>query len=310
MMCRMSRARLAVVLMVVLAGCGAQAGPPLAAPTPSRLPRAATSHVVVVVMENKERDDALAPSSAPYLSGLARRSGSMTASFGVRHPSLPNYLALISGSTQGVTDDCTDCQGHGPTLADQLERAGRTWKAYMEGLPAPCSADVAGHRGYAKKHNPFAYFPAITRDRRRCRRIVGFDALAADLKAGRLPDFSFVSPDLCNDTHDCDVGQGDRFLRATLPRLIRELGPHGFLVLTYDEGRSDAGCCAGQASGGRIATVVAGPDVRPGARSATPVDHYGVLRTIEDAFRVGHLGHAGDRRNGSLRPLFRVAPRV
>lgn len=306
----MSLSRLAVVVIVVLAGCGAKPGPPLAAPAPARLPRAATSHVVVVVMENKERDDALDPSSAPYVSGLARRFGSMTASFGVRHPSLPNYLALISGSTQGVTDDCTDCHGHGATLADQLERAGRSWKAYMEGLPRPCSADVAGHGGYVKKHNPFAYFPAITHDRRRCRRIVGFDAMAADLKAGRLPDFSFVSPNLCDDTHDCDVQQGDRFLRATLPRLIHELGPHGFLVLTYDEGSSNAGCCAGQASGGRIATVVVGPDVRPGAQSAEPVNHYGVLRTIEDAFGVRRLARAGDRRNGSLGPLFSVAPAV
>src|SRR4051794_4276546 len=88
---RMSLSRLAVVVIVVLAGCGAKPGPPLAAPAPARLPRAATSHVVVVVMENKERDDALDPSSAPYVSGLARRFGSMTASFGVRHPSLPNY---------------------------------------------------------------------------------------------------------------------------------------------------------------------------------------------------------------------------
>jgi phosphatidylinositol-3-phosphatase len=138
---------------------------------------------------------------------------------------------------------------------------------------------------------------------------VPYGRLAGDLRRGRLPTYSLVVPDLCDDTHDCGVATGDRFLRRLVPRLLRKLGPHGFLVLTWDEGATGAGCC-GRAHGGRIATVVAGPDVRRGARMRGPVDHYGVLRTVEDALGLGHLGAAADRRSGSLRPLFRRAPHV
>jgi hypothetical protein len=135
--------------------------------------------------------------------------------------------------------------------------------------------------------------------------MVGFGQLARDLRAGTLPAFAFVVPNLCDDTHDCDVAHGDRFLARTIPPLRHQLGPHGFLVLTYDEGSSDAGCCGGAARGGHIATIVLGPDVPAGRRDARELDHYGVLRSIEDAFGLGHLGAAADPRNGTLAGLFR-----
>jgi phosphatidylinositol-3-phosphatase len=294
-----------LLLAAALAGCGGDAHPgaPLAVGPVHALPAAARSHVIVLVMENKEDRDVLGSSAAPALNALARGGGVATRSYGVRHPSLPNYLALTSGSTHGIADDCTDCHVDARSIADQLEAAGLTWKAYLEDLPAPCST-AASAGGYAKKHNPFAYYDAIVRDPARCRRMVGFGQLARDLRADRLPGFSFIVPNLCNDTHDCGVAQGDRFLARTVPPLRRQLGPHGFLVLTYDEGDSDAGCC-GVAHGGRIATVVLGPDVRPGTRDARPVDHYGVLATIERAFGLGRLGAAADPRNGTLAGLFR-----
>jgi hypothetical protein len=279
-------------------GDGGSTGPAIAPGPPAR-----SSHVVVIVMENKEESQVLGRPDAPFLNRLAGRAGVATNSYGVRHPSLPNYIALISGSTQGITDDCTDCSADAPNLADQLEHAHRTWGAYLEGLPAPCARPATAGR-YAKKHDPFAYDDAIAANPSRCRRRVPLTRLAGDLRHDRLPDFAFIAPDLCNDTHDCPVRTGDQFLARLVPGLLPALGPHGFLIITYDEGSSDAGCCGGS-HGGRIATVVAGPDVRRGARMTQPIDHYGVLASIEDAFGLPHLGAAGDPRHGSLGPLFR-----
>jgi hypothetical protein len=143
----------------------------------------------------------------------------------------------------------------------------------------------------------------------RCRHVVGFGALARDLRGDTLPAYAFVSPNLCHDGHDCDLRVADRFLSRLVPPLRRALGPRGYLVLTWDEGTTDAGCC-GDAHGGRIVTVVAGPRVRAGARLTTPVDHYGVLATIEDSLRLPRLGAARDPAHGTLRPLFTTAPRV
>jgi hypothetical protein len=255
-------------------------------------------------MENKEASQVVGSRDAPYLNRLVRRYGVATASYGIRHPSLPNYLALTSGSTHGIDSDCTDCHVGARNLVDQLEAAHRTWGAYMEGLPQTCFAG-ASSGVYAKKHNPFAYYDDIAGDPGRCSHVVA----AGRLDPRHLPDFAFLSPGLCHDTHDCDVGAGDRYLSRVVPPLVRGLGPHGFLVLTYDEGESQGGCCA-DAHGGRVVTIVAGPDVRRGARQRTPVDHYGTLRTIEDAFGMPHLGRAGCACSGSLRGLFRRAPHL
>jgi phosphatidylinositol-3-phosphatase len=262
------------------------------------------SHVVVLVMENKERSSVIGRADARYLTGLARRNGQALDAFGVRHPSLPNYIALVSGSTQGIASDCTSCTADAPNLAGQLERAHRTWKAYLEGLPGPCARPASAGR-YAKKHDPFAYDDAIAREKSRCRRRVPLSRLAGDVRHDRLPDFAFIAPDLCHDTHDCSVATGDRFLARLVPGLIPALGPHGFLVITYDEGASDAACC-GDPGGGRIPTVVAGPDVRPGAIMRRPLDHYGILRSLETAFGLPRLGAARSARHGSLAPLFRA----
>lgn len=264
---------------------------------------AKTSHVVLIVMENKEQPQVIGSKDAPYLTRLARRQGLAVDSFAIRHPSLPNYIALISGQTQGITDDCTDCAANAPNIAGQLEQANLTWRAYLEGLPAPCARPASAGR-YAKKHDPFAYDDGIAADPKRCAQRVPLTRLAGDIRHNRLADFSLITPDLCNDTHDCPISTGDRFLRRTVPALLPALGPHGFLVITYDEGTTNDGCCGGS-RGGRIATVVAGPDVRPAARMNRAVDHYGVLATIETTFGLAHLGSAQSPGHGSLAPLFR-----
>jgi phosphatidylinositol-3-phosphatase len=290
-------AALAACLLAI--GCGqAHPGRALAIGSTSRLPASRSSHVVVIVMENAEYEEVIGSAAAPYVNSLARRYSLATSSFAITHPSLPNYLALTSGSTHGITSDCTACQVSAANIVDQLEAAGVSWGAYLEDVPTPCFRGAASG-GYAKKHNPFIYYRDIAGSPARCRKLVGFGQLAADLRSGALPAYAWISPNLCDDGHDCGVGAGDRFLARTVPVLLRVLGPHGFLVLTWDEGVSNRGCC-GSAHGGHVATILAGPGVVAGAREHSAVDHYGVLATIEQALGLPPLAGAAGPRAGRL----------
>jgi phosphatidylinositol-3-phosphatase len=297
----------AIAAVALCLGCG-QASPGKVSLATAAAGRSHGSHVVVVVLENAEYGEVIGSSSAPYVNSLAHRYGLMTQSYAIRHPSLPNYLALTSGSTQGIESDCTGCSVSAANIVDQLEGAGVSWKAYLEDAPKPCFLG-ASSGGYAKKHNPFAYYTDIVRSPARCGRMTTFAQLAGDVRAGHLPTFVWISPNLCDDGHDCGVGGADRFLARNVPALLRELGPRGFLVLQWDEGTSDSGCC-GVAKGGHIATIVAGAQVRAGARSSQPIDHYGVLGSIEGALGLAPLGGAADARSGRLTPLFAQAPRL
>jgi hypothetical protein len=220
--------------------------------------------------------------------------------YAVSHPSLPNYLALTGGSTFGISSDCTDCAVRATSIVDQLERAGIRWKAYIEDYPGHCFTG-AGAGEYAKKHNPFIYY---ARDRAWCEDIVPLDRLAADERSGALPRFIWITPNLCHDMHDCSPATGDRFLSAVIPPLLNALGRNGLLFLTWDEGTSDAGCCL-LASGGHIATIVAGGLAKRGARMHTPADHYSVLQTTEDLLGLPRLRGAACPCTPSLQPLLR-----
>jgi len=303
-------ALVALTALSVTAGCAqAHPGKGLAGVALATPARASSSHVVVLVMENAQSSDVLGNRAAPYTNSLVRRYGLAAQSYAITHPSLPNYLALTSASTQRIDSDCTECHTAGANIVDQLEAARISWRAYLEDVPGPCFRG-AGAGSYARKHNPFIYYDDIARSAARCRKLVGFGQLAADVRHGRLPTYAWVTPNLCDDGHDCGVSVADRFLARTVPALIRSLGPHGFLVLTWDEGSSDAGCCGEAAHGGHIATIVAGPDVRRGAREAAAIDHYGVLGTIEESLRLPPLGGARDPRSGRLRALFTRPPRI
>src|SRR5437763_10460801 len=297
----------AIAAALLAAGCGsASPGKPLALPVLAA--SSPSSHVVTIAMENKEYGDVIGSGEAPYTNRLARRDGLATRSYGVRHPSLPNYLALTGGSTFGITSDCTYCHVAGRNIVDELAAGRLSWKAYMEDMPRPCFQG-ASSGGYAKRHDPFMYYDDVAGDPARCRRVVPYTTLATDLRRGRLPTYTWISPNLCDDTHDCSVRTGDRFLAHLVPALLRALGPPGFLVLTWDEGTSSSGCCGG-AQGGHIATIVAGPDVRRGARASAPVDHYGVLRTIERALGLPAFRRAGDPASGTLDGLFTHPPHL
>ena len=241
------------------------------------------AHLIVIVFENKESESVLGTTAAPTFNRYAARYAKLTRYFGVTHPSLPNYLALVSGSTQGITGNCTSCIVDARSLADTLEAKGRTWKTYAEGLPFPGFTGAASGR-YAKKHNPLAYFRSIAASPGRRKRIVPLGRLAIDLRAGKLPDFALVVPDLCNSMHDCSVPVGDAWLRKTAPPLLTL--PNTAVFVLFDEGESN------ERGGGHAPALVLGTAVRPGAKYTAVTDHYGVLRTIEDAWTLPLLGRS------------------
>ena len=247
-------------------------------------------HVIVVVFENKERDEIVGNPAAPTFTALAARYATLPAYAAVAHPSLPNYLALVAGSTQGIRSDCTSCSVDAPSLADTLERAGLTWKTYAEGLPEP------GFRGassglYVKRHDPFLYFRQVADDPARRTRVVPFTDLRRDLRTARLPSFALVVPNLCNDMHDCPVATGDRWLRREIVPLLHARELAGSVVfVVFDEGASDV------RGGGRVAALALGPAVRPGSRFDLPTGHYGLLRTVEDSWGLPRLGLSAGAR--------------
>jgi len=278
---------LAVVVTLPVVACTAGAAPGTDGQRLSKVER-----VVVVVFENKAFPQVIGGGQAPTFDGLAARYALLSDYRGVAHPSLPNYLALVSGSTQGITSDCTSCGVSARNLADTLERAGKTWKTYAEGLPAPGFTGAFAGR-YVKKHDPLLYFDDVSASPERLRRIVPLTVFRRDLATHALPDFSFVVPDLCHDMHDCPVSTGDAWLGTFMRPLLRsgELA-HGVVYVVFDEGTSDAG------GGGRVPALVLGPLVRPGARARIPLDHYSPLRTVEHAWRLPRLG-----RSGTARPI-------
>ncbi len=261
-----------MVLCAILAGRATAA-----APVP------AFDHVVVIVFENKEAASVLGNRAAPTFESYARRYANLTRYYGVTHPSLPNYLALVSGSTQGITTDCTDCVVDTQSLADTIEASGRTWKTYAEGLPAPGFLGASKGR-YAKKHNPFAYFRDIADDPARRARLVPLTRLAPDLRAGALPSFSLVVPDLCHSMHDCSVSVGDAWLRSQVGKFLKL--PKTVVFFVFDEGRTRT------RGGGHTAALALGTTVRPGSRYTGLTSHYGILRTVEQAWGLPLLGHS------------------
>ncbi len=262
--------------------------PPPGTRTARPLPR-----VVVVVEENRSLGQILGSPAAPFLNQLAGKGTLLTSYDAVAHPSLPNYLAMVGGDTFGIASDCGGCHVRAESLADQLDTAGISWKAYMQGLPAPCSA-VVGAGAYAKKHDPFMYFDGVRDNPARCAKVVPSSQLATDLAAGRLPRFAFVVPDLDHDMHDGPVYTADAWLRdlTGMLRASSAWGQDTRLVVTFDEGSGD----------NRVLTVVAGPRV-PTGRDATPYTHYSLLRSVETLFGLPFLGHAGDPSTATIPAL-------
>lgn len=287
----------AVVAALLVLGAGAAAVALIGGSGSSSPPVAtggvpALDHVAIVVMENRERGQVIGAPNAPWITKEAQASAQATHMYAIGHPSLPNYLALTGGDTFGIHDDCTSCHVDAQNIVDQLETAGVSWRAYMEGMPHPCyqpESSPGDFGGYAKRHNPFFYYDDIRSDPTRCENVVPYSQLNDDV--GSLPRFIWVSPDLCHDMHDCSDGVGDRWAHEHLPALIDAMGPNSALFLTWDEGTSDHGCC-GVAAGGRIPLVVLGLAAVPGASESAELDQYALLRTIDEALGLPPLGNA------------------
>jgi hypothetical protein len=257
-------------------------------------------------MENHEYSSVIGSGAAPYINSLAASYGLATNYYAASHPSLPNYLALTAGSTFGIASDCTTCFVGATNIADQVEASGRTWKAYMEDMPSPCYTG-ASSGNYAMKHDPFMYYNDIRTDAARCAaHVVPFTQFSADMSSGNVPNFVWITPNMCNDMHDCSVATGDSWLRGVVPSITGSAAFRngGVLFITWDEGSSSAGCC-GDSSGGQVATLVISPRAISGYRSGAAENHYGLLRTIEDAFRLAHLNAASWTSNVPLREYFR-----
>ena len=264
----------------------------LAATAASAQPVPAFKHIFVIVLENKDYERVLGGNQAPYMRSLAQQYGVASNYYGIRHPSLPNYLALIGGDTFGITSDCTDCFVNAPNLVDQLETGGKSWKAYMEDMPSPCFVGDALPL-YKQKHNPFIYYDDVRTNAARCNKIVPFTWFATDLKANAVPDFVWITPNMCNDMHDCPVSAGDTWLKTWVPTILQSAAwkDGGALFITFDEGTGSGGCCQ-NAAGGRIATLVISPLGHVGFSSNVPYSHYSLLRTIETAWQLPPLRQA------------------
>jgi len=271
----------ALALLVVATSCaGPQAAVqrPATTPTPSRVASptpsptpAKPSHAFVIVMENSSYESAMAQ---PYLSSLASQYGVATDYHPISSPSLPNYLAMTSGSTWGIRDDNYH-QLPATGLGNELTNAGVSWKAYMEGFKGDCFANTYP---YALKHNPFAYYGGECPPN-----IVPMTDLAADL-AGTTPQLSWITPGLCHDGHDCSRAVADQWLAATVPQILASAAwqDNGVLFITADE--ADGG-------GDRVPFVAASPQVHAQQFTA-PFDHFSLLATLADDLGVARMGQS------------------
>ena len=302
------RRAVAVAAFLILAAATVSVAPapvlaPLAAPQPAPARPVPSLHqvhrVFVIVMENLGYRAAMA---VPALRSLAERYASASQYYATTHPSLPNYIALTSGGTYGITTDCWYCQLAVPNLGEELSAKGVSWGAYMQGLPASCWLGPWWPPGdYAGKHDPFRYYTDIVTSPALCQHIQPLGALSARL-AGPLsavPRFVWITPNLCNDGHDCPAVQAAAWLSAEVAAITASPAwkDGGFLVVTWDEGNGAdrrgvdaAGKVVPNGGGGHVLTLVISPLVRKGLVIATPLNHLSLLKTVEEIFNLPKLG--------------------
>jgi phosphatidylinositol-3-phosphatase len=319
----------------VLLGGLLVAEPAAGLPAPATTPAATTNvpcgwrdtarttyrHVVWIVLENHSYDELIGPTgssaakASPYLNTLAHRCGLATNAWAITHPSLPNYLAQLTGNTGGVRNDCTpaQCPQQRRTLLDQVHRNGGTWRVLAESMPTACDRSDTGD--YVARHNVATYFASLSAACHRWDRPMGSATsgrLVDLVHSSRLPTFLLVVPNQCHNTHDCGVGSGDQWLSQVVPLITS--GPdyragRTALFITWDEGSggSDGETCATSRSRScHIATLVVTPSTPAGARGAGRYDHYALLKTTELALGIRTLlGHAADAATLGMRRAFR-----
>lgn len=252
--------------------------------TNSKIPN--FDHVLIVVFENKGYATILNTGQAPYFASLAKQNSLATHYYSLFHPSLPNYIALTSGSNAGISSDCSpdDCMAKVKNIADEIEASGRSWKGYQEDMPSPCTTYNTGR--YAVRHNPFVYYPDIQTNSQRCRsHDVPYDQLATDLANNQLPNYAFITPNLCHDMHDCSVKAGNDWLTKEAPKILNSStfkNSNSLLVITFDEAE-------GGDHANRVPAILVGKSVKTGFSSDQTYSHYSLLHTIEAAWDLQPL---------------------
>jgi phosphoesterase family protein/PKD domain-containing protein len=231
-------------------------------------------HIVIVVEENHSSQNIIGNPNAPYINSLAASGASMTNFFAETHPSQPNYLAMFSGDTQGVTSDACPQSFSAPNLGSRLLGAGLSFAGYSETMPS------AGYTGcssgkYVRKHNPWSDFTNVPASAN-----LPFTSFPSDYS--QLPAVSYVMPNLDNDMHDGTIAQGDTWLHNNLDGYVTWAKTHNSVfVLTFDEDDFT--------SANRIPTIITGQGVQTGQYAET-ANHYNLLRTIEDAYGLAPVG--------------------
>ncbi|MBI5658985.1 MAG: acid phosphatase [Nitrosomonadales bacterium] len=239
------------------------------------LPR--PDHIVIVVEENKHFSQIIGNPDAPYINSLARHGALFTQSYGVTHPSQPNYLALFSGSTRGISSNACPLELNGDNLASALLAKGLTFASYSESMPEP-GFEGCVHGAYRRKHNPAANWKELA--------ALNLPLGAFPQDYGRLPSVALVVPDQLNDMHDGGIAQGDAWLAETVgPYAQWAMAHNSLLIVTWDEDDGSAD--------NRVATLLFGPMIERG-RYAQRINHYNVLRTIEEMFGLPYLGNSVD----------------
>ncbi len=234
-------------------------------------------HVVIVMEENHSYSEIIGSPQAPYINSLASEGALFTNSHGVTHPSEPNYLAVFSGSTQGITDDSCPHTFTTSNIGAQLIAAKKTFVGYAESLPS-AGSEVCTSGEYVRKHAPWTDFSDLAKSVNQ-----PFTAFPSDFS--KLPTLSVVIPNLLDDMHDGTIQQADSWLQAHLLAYVNWAKTNNsLLIVQWDE---DDG-----SSGNHIPTIFVGPMVKPGKYSET-INHYNVLRTLEAIYGLGYLGKAG-----------------
>lgn len=246
------------------------------------------SKLLVLVVENHSLREMRA--EMPFLAALADRFGYATDYNAVAHPSLPNYLAITSGSTNGVSEDRSPAFNgvKGSSVFGLALQAGRSARIYSEGMPENCALEDGGDR-YVVRHNPWAYY---VDERVACERnSVALSRLTADAHEGHLPEVGMIVPNTCHDAHDCGLATADDWLRRVLRTLMSGpdwAGEGLAIVITADEDD--------HTQRNHVLTVVVHPDVRSRVVDGD-LDHYSLARALFDVAGVSPLGEAGERNS-------------
>ncbi len=245
--------------------------------------------VLIVIFENTDYQGAV---SQPFFAKFAKDGALLSNLLAETHPSQPNYLALVSGDTYGVTND-NKVNLNARHVGDLLEAKGKSWKIYLEDYPGNCFTGAYSGK-YVRRHNPFISFLNVQQDAARCTaHLVSSDTFQTDAESGNLPDFSLYVPNRINDGHDLGVGYADRWFSSTFGSLLQNPKfMQGLLVIaTFDEAEG--------AGPNRIYTAFRGDMVKPGSQFPAQASHYSLLKMIEDAFGLGNLGR-GDARASEI----------